>query len=56
MKKKQDPALDVPAEANTSKHINFLEEQEKAAGIKIKDSKKFKERMQQPVKEKKHDQ
>ena len=53
MKNKQDPALDVPAEANTDKHINFLKEQEEAAGIKTKDSKKFKEQMKQPKKEKK---
>ena len=52
MKKKQDPALDVPGEANTEKHINFLKEEEKAAGVKMKDSKKFKDRMDHPVKEK----
>ena len=30
MKKKLDRALDVPAEANRDKHINYLEEQQKA--------------------------
>jgi hypothetical protein len=27
----KDPALDVPSEANREKHINFLEEEEKAS-------------------------
>jgi hypothetical protein len=29
----KDPALDVPSEANREKHINFLEEEEKASQI-----------------------
>jgi len=52
-KKEQDRALQVPAEANREKHINFLEEEEKAAGTAGKDSHEFQKRMKNPIKSKK---
>ena len=45
MKKQKDRALDVPAEANRDKHINYLEEAEKRSGAATKDSNAFKKRM-----------
>jgi hypothetical protein len=37
-KSQQDPQLDTPAEANTEKHINFLEVEEKSVGRREKDN------------------
>ena len=47
MKKQKDRALDVPAEANRDKHINYLEEAEKRSGTATRDSNAFKKRMHQ---------
>ena len=55
MKKKIDPALDVPAESNRSKHVNFLAYEEKARGVKTKDSTKFIDRIKDPVQSRKED-
>gem|GEM_PF-3817865 len=45
MKNKKDRALDIPSEANRDKHINYLEQDEKAHGEHVKDSKALQKRM-----------
>lgn len=37
----KDKHLDIPAEANTEKHINFLEAEEKTAAENISDDERF---------------
>lgn len=37
-KSQPDPQLDTPAEANTEKHINFLEVEEQSAGRRDEDN------------------
>ena len=44
-KKQTDPRLDTPSEANTEKHINFLEAEESQSGTR--DDKEEKERDRQ---------
>jgi hypothetical protein len=45
MKNKKDRALDIPAEANRNKHINYIEQEEKSRGEHVKDSKGLQKRM-----------
>jgi hypothetical protein len=41
MQGKRDPHLDVPAEANREKHINFLEAEERTSRENIPDNERF---------------
>ena len=41
MENKKDPQLDVPAEANREKHINFLDAEEKTAAENISENDRF---------------
>jgi hypothetical protein len=45
MKNKKDPALDISAESNSNKHINYKEQEEKSRGEHVKDSKDLQKRM-----------
>lgn len=39
--RKNDPRLDIPAEANREKHINFMDAEEKSASESVSDDKRF---------------
>jgi hypothetical protein len=41
MEEKKDPRLDIPAEANREKHLNFMEAEERTASDGASDSDRF---------------
>ena len=41
MDDKNDPRLDIPAEANREKHLNFMEAEERTVSDNVSDSDRF---------------